>query len=85
MGLNSLFTSVLQVLNLTELGVSSALVYSMYKPIAEDNKEKICQLMNLYKYYYRIIGFIILCIGLILLPFIPNLIHGNIPSDINIY
>lgn len=85
LGLNSLFTAILQVLNLAELGVSSALVFSMYKPIVDDDKEKICQLMNLYRTYYRIIGLVILAAGLILLPFIPNLISGSIPSDINIY
>ncbi|MCD7824186.1 MAG: oligosaccharide flippase family protein [Oscillospiraceae bacterium] len=85
LGLNSLFTSILQVLNLAELGVSSALVFSMYKPIAEDDHEKICQLMNLYKVYYRIIGLIVLGLGLILLPFLPKLISGDVPSDINIY
>ena len=49
LGLNSLFTSILQVLNLVELGVGSAMVYSMYRPIAEDNKEEICALMRLYR------------------------------------
>lgn len=85
LGLNSLFTSILQVLNLAELGVGSALVFSMYKPIAEDDTEKICALMNLYKKYYRIIGMVILLLGTILIPFIPRLISGNIPDDINIY
>ncbi|KAA8831324.1 lipopolysaccharide biosynthesis protein [Bifidobacterium tissieri] len=85
LGLNSLFTSVLQVLNLTELGVGAALVFSMYKPIAEDDDETICALMNLYKLYYRIIGLLILVIGLCLLPFIPSLIHGSVPSDVNVY
>lgn len=85
LGLNSLFTSILSVLNLAELGVGSAMVFSMYKPIAEDDTEKICALMKLYKVYYRIIGSIILLIGLVLAPFIPNLISGKIPSDINIY
>ena len=56
LGLNSLFTSILQVLNLAELGVGSAMVYSMYKPIAEDDEKRICALMKLYKTYYRIIG-----------------------------
>ena len=85
LGLNSLFTSILSVLNLAELGVGSALVFSMYKPIAENDTEKICALMNLYKLYYRIIGLIILVIGLVLVPFIPNLISGSVPEDVNIY
>lgn len=49
LGLNSLFTSILQVLNLAELGVGSAMVYSMYKPIAENDGDKVRKLMNLYK------------------------------------
>lgn len=85
LGLNSLFTSVLQVLNLAELGVGSAMVFSMYKPIAIDDKTTICALMKLYKIYYRIIGLIIAIIGGILTPFIPKLINGDIPSGINIY
>lgn len=85
LGLSSLFTSILQVLNLAELGVGSALIFSMYKPIAEDDKDKICALMQLYKKYYRVIGIIILLIGLAVLPFLNNLIQGSVPSDVNIY
>ena len=57
LGLNSLFTSVLQVLNLAELGVGSAMVYSMYKPIAEDDNTTICALMRLYRTYYEGVKF----------------------------
>lgn len=85
LGLNTLFTSVLQVLNLAELGVGSAMVYSMYKPIAEDNSKVICALMKLYKMYYNVIGLVILAIGMMLLPYVPNLINGEIPDDINVY
>lgn len=85
LGLNSLFTSILQVLNLAELGIGSAMVFSMYKPIANDNGEKICALMNLYKIYYRIIGTVILIIGIAICPFIPKLIKGNIPENMNVY
>ncbi|KRL79700.1 epst [Ligilactobacillus equi DSM 15833 = JCM 10991] len=85
LGLNSLFTSVLQVLNLAELGVGSAMVYSMYKPIVENNRAQIRSLMRLYRTYYRIIGLVILVSGTILTPFIPHLIHGSVPSDMNIY
>lgn len=84
LGLSSLFTSVLQVLNLAELGVGSAMVYSMYKPIVDDDTPTICALMNLYRKYYRIIGAVVLVLGLILLPFIPHLIHGDVPADINV-
>ena len=49
LGLNSLFTSVLQVLSLAELGIGSAIVFSIYKPIAEDDSTTICALMRLYK------------------------------------
>lgn len=84
-GLNSLFTSVLQVLNLAELGVGSAMVYSMYRPIAEDDAEKICMLMKLYRLYYRVIGGVICFLGLIIMPALPKLISGNVPPDINIY
>jgi O-antigen/teichoic acid export membrane protein len=85
LGLNSLFASILQVLNLAELGVGSAMVFSMYKPISEDDEPTICALMHLYKVYYRIIGGLILFVGLLLCPFIPVLIKSGIPADTNIY
>lgn len=85
LGLDSLFTSILQILNLAELGVGSAMVFSMYKPIAEDDDTQICALMKLYKIYYRVIGMVILVVGLIICPFIPNLIKSDLPSDLNVY
>lgn len=85
LGLNSLFSSILQVLNLSELGFSSAIVYSLYKPIAENDEEIICALMAYYRRMYRRIGIFIGVAGLMLLPFLPHLIKGNCPADINIY
>lgn len=85
LGLNSLFTSILQVLNIAELGVGSAMVFSMYEPISKDDTKKINALMRLYRKYYRIIGGIILTAGLVILPFLHNLIKGETPNDINIY
>ena len=85
LGLNSLFTSVLQVLNLAELGVGSAMVYSMYKPIAEDDNITICALLKLYRTYYRVIGLVIAIIGCLLTPLISRLISGEVPPGINIY
>lgn len=85
LGLDGLFASILSVLNLAELGVGSAMIYSMYKPIAEDDSKTICALMRLYKIYYRIIGMVVLCGGLILCPFIPKLISDDIPDGLNVY
>ncbi len=85
LGLNSLFTSILQVLNLAELGVGSAMVYSMYKPIAEDDSETICALVRLYRMYYNVIGAVIAVLGILLTPFIPNLIKSDLPAKLNIY
>ena len=84
LGLNSLFSSVLQILNITELGFSSAIVYSMYKPIANKDTKTVNALMNLYKKIYRIIGLIILVVGLALMPFLDKIISGDVPDNINI-
>ncbi|MBE6731205.1 MAG: polysaccharide biosynthesis protein [Ruminococcaceae bacterium] len=87
LGLNSLFTSILLVLNLAELGVDSAMVFSMYKPIAENNKDEINKLLNLYKIYYRIIGAVIGVAGIAIMPLIPSLISKDsiIPPDVDLY
>ena len=76
LGLNSLFASILHMLNLAELGVGSAMVFSMYKPIAEDDTPRICALMRLYRRYYRLIGLVIGAVGLALTPLVPRLISG---------
>ena len=85
MGLDSLFTSILQMLNIAELGFSSAITFSMYKPIAENDSDTICALLNLYRKAYRIIGLIILLIGVSIIPVLPKFIKGTIPDGINLY
>lgn len=85
LGLNSLFSSVLAVLSLSELGFSSALVFHMYKPIAEDDAEKLSALLNFYRKAYLVIGTVITLVGLLLVPFLPHLINGEYPPNINIY
>ena len=83
-GLGSLFSSILQVLSFAELGIGSALVFSMYKPMAEGDDEKICALLSFYRKSYRIIGSVILVFGLVLMPFLESLIAGDIPEGINL-
>lgn len=84
-GLNSLFSAILQVLSLSELGFATAVCYAMYKPVAEGDNPKICALLNLIKKVYRVVGVVILIIGLCLMPFLPHLISGSYPADINLY
>ena len=85
LGLNGLFKSLLTFLNLAELGVGSAMVFSMYKPIAEDDAPSICALLRLYRTLYRIIGMAIAAVGVLLIPVLPNLIKGDLPAGMNLY
>lgn len=85
LGLNSLFSAILQVLSLTELGIGEAMVFSMYKPLAENDDKTICALLRLYRTIYFIIGVFILVAGLCISPFLPKLISGEVPPDINVY
>ena len=85
LGLNSLYTSILTVLNMAELGFSNAIIFNMYKPIAENDRETICALLNYYKRIYRIIGIIVAALGMLVMPFLPQIINGTYPQDINIY
>lgn len=85
LGLGGLFTSILNVFNLAELGFGTAIVHSLYKPVAEDDYVTIRALLNLYKGIYRKIGCIILVVGMVCLPFIKFFIKGDVPNNINIY
>lgn len=84
LGLNSLMVSILQVLNLAELGFGSAVIYSMYKPIANDDTKKINALLGYYRKIYQTIGIIIFFLGICILPFLPLLIEGEYPSDVDL-
>ena len=84
-GLGSLFTSVLQVLSFTELGLGSALVYSMYEPIAKHDDARVRALLNFYKKSYRVIGCIIMIAGLAIFPFLDKLVDGDLPASINLH
>ena len=85
LGLNGLFTNVLSVLSLAELGIGSAIVYALYKPLAEKDEKKIAAYMNFYARAYKTIGIIVAVAGIIMLPFLKVII--NVPYQIheNIY
>lgn len=76
-GANGLFTNIMSMLCIVELGIGSAIVYNLYKPIAENDKEKIISLMYFYRKCYRILAAIIFGLGMILLPFVPVFVGEN--------
>ncbi len=85
LGLSGLFRSLLSFLNLAELGVGSAMVFSMYRPIAEDDGETICALLALFRRFCRAIGLFIAVLGLALTPFLRVLVKGTVPAGVDLY
>lgn len=86
LGLNSLFGSIISVLSLMESGFGTAVVYSMYKPVADGDVSLICAYLLYYRKVYRIIGLIIFAVGLMILPFLRYLIHDSVlPDGLNLY
>ena len=85
LGLNGLFGSILGVLMLAELGFGMAVICSMYKPIADDDRELLCAYLRFYRTVYRWVGTAIFAVGLCLLPFLRKLVHGAVPPDVDLY
>ena len=85
LGLNGLFRSVLGMLSLAEFGFGTAIVCSMYKPIADDDRKLVCAYLSFYRTVYRWIGTGVLAIGLCLMPFLRQLVHGDLPPGINLH
>lgn len=80
LGINGLFSDVLNLLSMADLGFNTAMIYSFYKPIAENDIKKISALTNFYKKIYRLIAINITIIGLLITPFIH--IFVNTPNEI---
>lgn len=81
LGINGLFTNILTILSFAELGIGNAIIFKLYKPIAEENKERIKTLIHFYKKVYCVIGSFILIVGLMIIPFLNKIIYGT--PDIN--
>lgn len=84
-GLAGLFSSILNVLNMAELGFNTAIVYSLYKPMADKDHKRICEIVSLFRKIYTIVGTVVLAGGLVVMPFLPHLINGSYPDTINLY
>ena len=75
-GINGLFSNILNILSISELGMGTAITFALYKPIAEKDKEKQKSLMQLYKRFYYFVALIVSVLGLSLIPFMDILINS---------
>jgi len=86
-GLNGLFTDIVSILSFSELGIGSAIMYALYRPVAEGDIEKQKSLMRLLRNFYMMVVALIAVIGCVLLPFLPSIVkeHGDIEHLTLIY
>ncbi len=84
LGLSSLFSNVVSMLGIVELGLGSAIIYNLYKPMAEKDIESLKSLTKFYKSTYNVIVLIIIIISIIIVPFLKYLI-SDMTISVNIY
>lgn len=87
LGVNGLFSNILTMLSLAEMGLGATIVFNMYKPLAEKEEKQVAKLLNLYRDAYCVIGFAVAVIGLAVIPFMEHIIKDapKIPNLIFIY
>ena len=77
LGVEGLFSNILSLLSLAELGVGNVLTFSLYKPIAENNEEKINSLLNFYKKLYYLIAIFVAIVGVLTIPFLKYIVNSS--------
>nr|MCR4904199.1 polysaccharide biosynthesis protein [Butyrivibrio sp.] len=83
-GINGLFANVLGMLSIADLGMTTAMMYRMYKPLADNDQEKLASLVAFFRKVFLIIAAVVFTIGICLIPFLKYIV--NLPSDIpNLY
>lgn len=82
LGVSGLFDQLFTILSIADLGLGTAISYSLYKPLAEDNHEEVSRLMYFYKIMYSYVGIIITVIGIAILPFLGVIMKGNVVGNI---
>lgn len=80
LGVNSVFANLLSILSLAELGVGTAITFSLYQPLAEEDIESIQAIMNFYKQVYRVIAIIVAGLGTCFVPLFPYIIKESVPN-----
>ncbi len=87
LGINGLFSNILSLLSLSELGITTPIIYRLYKPVAEKDFENAGKLMFFYRRVYRCIFGMIMGLGIGICPFIRYFMKdpSQIPGDVNLY
>lgn len=81
LGINGLFSNILSVLSLAELGLGCVISFSLYKPVADKDYSLICGLIKYYKKVYRYIAFSVFLFGVLLIPFMQYIVSSTIPKN----
>lgn len=87
LGISGLFTNITTIFSLADLGISSVIIYYLYKPINREDKNSVAELMNFYKKFYNFIAMLLFMVGMSITPFLRFFIKdmSEVPKDINIY
>lgn len=84
LGINGLFTSIVSMLALVELGLGSAIYYHLYSPVSKNDTSKVKSIINFYKNGYRLIAIAVLLMGALIVPFLQTIV-GNVNISESIY
>lgn len=85
LGLNGLFSNILSLLAMSELGIGVAISFYLYKPLVDNNIERIKSLMHFYKWSYRVVGLMIMTIGTCIMPILPKIVNFDQAVPENLY
>lgn len=83
-GVSGLFSNILLILSLAELGIGNAIIYSMYYPLAKNNIKKVASLMRFYRIVYMMIGMVVALLGCFLVPFLPVIVGNKEIEDLTL-
>lgn len=84
LGINGLMTNILTIFSLAESGIGSAIGYSLYKPLAENDVDTVKALMRFYRTVYRWLALMTAVVGMVFYPFLPIFLKDNTAPDANV-
>ena len=80
LGINGLFSNILTVLSVADLGMATAMMYSLYKPLADGDYEKTSAYVKFYGNIYNVVAIVVAVVGISILPFLKFIV--NLPEEV---